>query len=173
MLPVVSQLVKLCKDGLGEWCHWGATTQDITDTATIMQIREGLAIIEKDIDDISDALAALAKKYRDTPMAGRSNLQQAVPITFGYKVATYLAAFERHKQRLKQLKERTFVFEFGGAAGTLSRSARTACGPRSSSPRSSTSPNPRSPGTRCTIASPRSAASSASSPASAARSPST
>ena len=120
VLPVVAQLVKLCKDGLGEWCHWGATTQDITDSATIMQIREGLAIIEKDINDISDALAALAKKYRDTPMAGRSNLQQAVPITFGYKCATYLAAFERHKQRLAQLKERTFVFEFGGAAGTLS-----------------------------------------------------
>src|SRR6201999_2527214 len=120
VLPVVAQLVKLCKDGLGEWCHWGATTQDITDTATIMQIREALDIIEKDIKDISDALAALAKKYRNTPMAGRSNVQQAVPITFGYKCATYLAAFERHKQRLAQLKERTFVFEFGGAAGTLS-----------------------------------------------------
>jgi 3-carboxy-cis,cis-muconate cycloisomerase len=53
-------------------------------------------------------------------MAGRSNLQQAVPITFGYKVATYLAAFERHKQRLKELRERVLVFEFGGAAGTLS-----------------------------------------------------
>jgi len=116
----VAQLVKLCKGGLGEWCHWGATTQDITDTATIMQIREGLALIEQDINAISDSLAALAKKYRDTPMAGRSNLQQAVPITFGYKVATYLAAFERHKQRLKQLRERVFVFEFGGAAGTLS-----------------------------------------------------
>src|SRR5689334_24052450 len=124
VLPVVAQLVKLCKDGLGEWCHWGATTQDITDSATIMQIREGLAIIEKDIDDISDALAALAKKHRDTVMAGRSNLQQAVPITFGYKCATYLAAFERHKQRLKQLKERTFVFEFGGAAGPLSSLGR-------------------------------------------------
>jgi 3-carboxy-cis,cis-muconate cycloisomerase len=120
VLPVVAQLVKLCKDGLGEWCHWGATTQDITDTASILQIREGLALIEQDIDAISDALAALARKYRDTPMAGRSNLQQAVPITFGYKVATYLAAFERHKQRLRQLKERVFVFEFGGAAGTLS-----------------------------------------------------
>jgi 3-carboxy-cis,cis-muconate cycloisomerase len=120
VLPVVQQLVALCKDGLGEWCHWGATTQDITDSATIMQIREGLALIERDIDAISDALAALAKKYRDTPMAGRSNLQQAVPITFGYKCATYLAAFERHKQRLQQLKERVFVFEFGGAAGTLS-----------------------------------------------------
>ena len=57
-----AQLVKLCKDGLGEWCHWGATTQDITDTATIMQIREGLAIIEQDIDAISDALAALAQE---------------------------------------------------------------------------------------------------------------
>ncbi len=120
VLPVVAQLVKLCKGGLGEWCHWGATTQDITDTATIMQIRESLVLVEQDINAISDSLAALAKKYRDTPMAGRSNLQQAVPITFGYKCAPYLAAFERHKQRLKQLRERVFVFEFGGAAGTLS-----------------------------------------------------
>src|SRR6266566_1644634 len=120
VLPVVQQLVALCRDGHGEWCHWGATTQDITDTATILQIRDALDLIEADLVAISDALAALAKRYRDTPMAGRSNLQQAVPITFGYKVATYLAAFERHKQRLQQLKERTFVFEFGGAAGTLS-----------------------------------------------------
>jgi len=120
VLPVVQQLVKLCKDGLGEWSHWGATTQDITDTATVMQIREALAIIEKDIDGICDALAALAKKYRNTLIAGRSNLQQAVPITFGYKMATMLAAFERHKQRLAQLKERVLVGEFGGAAGTLS-----------------------------------------------------
>ncbi len=120
VLPVVQQLVKLCKDGLGEWCHWGATTQDITDTATVMQIREALALVEGEIDTIADALAALAKKYRDTPMAGRSNLQQAVPITFGYKMATMLGAFERHKQRLKELKARVLVGEFGGAAGTLS-----------------------------------------------------
>jgi len=120
VLPVVQQLVKLCKDGLGEWCHWGATTQDITDTATVMQIREALDILETDIAAISDSLAALAKKYRDTPMAGRSNLQQAVPITFGYKMATMLAAFERHRQRLNELKPRVLVGEFGGAAGTLS-----------------------------------------------------
>src|SRR5512144_2635108 len=119
VLPVVQQLVKLCKDGLGEWSHWGATTQDITDTATIMQIREALAIIEKDIEGICDGRAARAKKYRDTPMAGRSNLQQAVPITFGYKMATLLAAFERHKQRLAELRPRVLVGEFGGAAGTL------------------------------------------------------
>ena len=120
VLPVVQQLVKLCKDRLGEWWHWGATTQDITDTATVMQIREALDLVEDEIDAIADALAALAKKYRDTPMAGRSNLQQAVPITFGYKMATLLAAFERHKQRLKELKPRVLVGEFGGAAGTLS-----------------------------------------------------
>jgi 3-carboxy-cis,cis-muconate cycloisomerase len=120
VLPVVQQLVKLCKDGLGEWCHWGATTQDVTDTATVLQIQEALAIVETEIDGICDALAALAKKYRDTPMVGRSNLQQAVPITFGYKMATMLAAFERHKQRLKELKARVLVGEFGGAAGTLS-----------------------------------------------------
>jgi 3-carboxy-cis,cis-muconate cycloisomerase len=120
VLPVVQQLVALCRDGLGEWCHWGATTQDITDSATVMQIREGLALVEADINGIADALAALASKYRDTPMAGRSNLQQAVPITFGYKMATLLAAFERHKQRLKELKTRVLVGEFGGAAGTLS-----------------------------------------------------
>jgi len=120
VLPVVQQLVKLCKDGLGEWSHWGATTQDITDTATIMQVREALDLVEKEIDGICDALAMLAKKYRDLPMAGRSNLQQAVPITFGYKMATMLAAFERHRQRLMEIKPRVLVGEFGGAAGTLS-----------------------------------------------------
>jgi 3-carboxy-cis,cis-muconate cycloisomerase len=120
VLPVVQQLVKLCKDGLGEWSHWGATTQDITDTATVLQIKESLALIEAEIEGICDALAALAKKYRDTPMAGRSNLQQAVPITFGYKMATMLAGFERHHQRLNEIKPRALVGEFGGAAGTLS-----------------------------------------------------
>src|SRR5712672_953950 len=119
VLPVVQQLVALCRDGLGEWCHWGATTQDITDTATVLQIREALDLIEVDLVAISDALAALAKRYRDTPMAGRSNLQQAVPITFGYKVATWLAAIERHRQRLLELRPRVLVGEFGGAAGTL------------------------------------------------------
>jgi 3-carboxy-cis,cis-muconate cycloisomerase len=120
VLPVVQQLVAACRDGLGEWCHWGATTQDITDTATILQIREALDLVEADIVAIADALAGLAKRHRDTVMAGRSNLQQAVPITFGYKAATWLAGFDRHRQRLKELKPRVLVGEFGGAAGTLS-----------------------------------------------------
>ena len=120
ILGVVQQLVALCKDGLGEWCHWGATTQDITDTATVMQIRAGLELVERDLRETADILADLAKTYRATPMAARSNLQQAVPITFGFKCAVLLAAFHRHLERLQQLKPRALVGEFGGAAGNLS-----------------------------------------------------
>jgi 3-carboxy-cis,cis-muconate cycloisomerase len=119
VLGVVSQLNALCRDGLGEYCHWGATTQDITDTATVLQIRESLALIEDDLAAISAALAELARRHRDTPMAGRSNLQQAVPVTFGYKMAGLLAAIERHRERLTQLRPRVLMGEFAGAAGTL------------------------------------------------------
>ncbi|HEX8374704.1 MAG TPA: 3-carboxy-cis,cis-muconate cycloisomerase [Geminicoccaceae bacterium] len=120
VLPVVQQLVGLCRDGLGEWCHWGATTQDITDTATVMQIRDALELVERDLEAIAASLARLARRYRDTPMAARSNLQQAVPITFGYKAAVLLAGFQRHQERLRELRPRVLVGEFGGAAGNLS-----------------------------------------------------
>jgi 3-carboxy-cis,cis-muconate cycloisomerase len=120
ILGVVQQIVALCERGLGEWCHWGATTQDITDTAAVMQIRAALALVDAEIEKIARALASLAQRYRDTPMAGRSNLQQAVPITFGFKAASLLAAFQRHRQRLKELRPRVLVGEFAGAAGTLS-----------------------------------------------------
>jgi len=119
ILGVVSQINALCRDKLGEYCHWGATTQDITDTATVMQIREGLAIVDADLKAISAALAKLARQYRDTPIVGRCNLQQAIPVTFGYKMATILAAVERHRERLEQLRPRVLVGEFGGACGTL------------------------------------------------------
>ena len=120
VLPVVQQLVERCVGGLGEWCHWGATTQDITDTATVMQIRAALDLVEQDLEAICAALASLARRYRDTPMAARSNLQQAVPITFGYKAAVLLAGFQRHLARLRELRPRVLVGEFGGAAGNLS-----------------------------------------------------
>ncbi|MPZ40076.1 MAG: 3-carboxy-cis,cis-muconate cycloisomerase [Rhizobiales bacterium] len=120
ILGVVQQIVALCDKGLGEWCHWGATTQDITDTANIMMIRAGLDLIEADMEKIAAALADLAKRHRDTAMAGRSNLQQAVPLTFGFKCACLLAAFQRHRERLKQLRPRVLAGEFAGAAGNLS-----------------------------------------------------
>src|ERR1700704_3761177 len=119
ILGVVQQIVALCNKGLGEWCHWGATTQDITDTATIMQIRAALVLVEADMEKIAAALADLSRRYRDTPMAGRSNLQQAVPLTFGFKMAALLAAMQRHRERLAQLRPRVLVGEFGGAVGTL------------------------------------------------------
>jgi 3-carboxy-cis,cis-muconate cycloisomerase len=119
VLGVVSQINALCRDKLGEYCHWGATTQDITDTATVMQIREALDLVDADLTAISAAMAKLARRYRDTPMVGRSNLQQAVPVTFGYKVAGLLSAIERHRERLAQLRPRVLMGEFAGAAGTL------------------------------------------------------
>ena len=119
ILGVVSQINALCRDGLGEYCHWGATTQDITDTATVLQLREALDIVDSEMTAISAAMAALAERHRDTPMIGRSNLQQAVPITFGYKIAGLLSAIERHRERLAQLRPRLLVGEFAGASGTL------------------------------------------------------
>jgi 3-carboxy-cis,cis-muconate cycloisomerase len=119
VLPVVEQLVARSANHLGEWAHWGATTQDITDTAAVLQAREALALIDDDLKAISESLAALAARHRDTPMVGRSNLQQAVPITFGFKMAVVLAALDRHRQRLRELRPRVLVAEFGGAAGTL------------------------------------------------------
>jgi 3-carboxy-cis,cis-muconate cycloisomerase len=120
IIAVVNHINAQCRDGLGEYCHWGATTQDITDTAAVLQIREGLAIVEQDLKEISQSLVKLAKAHRDTPIIGRSNLQQATPITFGYKMASILAGIERHRERLQQLKPRVLVGEFGGASGTLS-----------------------------------------------------
>jgi 3-carboxy-cis,cis-muconate cycloisomerase len=119
ILGMVSQLNALCRDKLGEYCHWGATTQDITDTATVLQIREGLDLVEKDLTAIAEAMARLARQHRLTPMIGRSNLQQAIPVTFGYKMAGLLSAVQRHQERLAQLRERVLVGEFAGAAGTL------------------------------------------------------
>ena len=119
VLPVVKQLTALCKNGLGQWCHWGATTQDITDTATILQVRSALKLLEDDLSAIVQSLEALAAKHRDTPMIGRSNLQQAVPLTFGFKVAVWLAGLQRQQQRLSETKARVLMGEFGGAVGTL------------------------------------------------------
>jgi 3-carboxy-cis,cis-muconate cycloisomerase len=89
------------------------------DTALVLQLREGLSIVESDIAALRETLADLARRYRDTPMAGRTHLQQALPVTFGYKAAIWLAMFDRHQERLEQLKPRVLVGQFAGAAGTL------------------------------------------------------
>jgi 3-carboxy-cis,cis-muconate cycloisomerase len=103
----------------GRYLHWGATTQDIMDTAAVLQIRAGLALIEEDLTAVRGHLAELARKYRDTPMAGRTHLQHALPVTFGYKAAVWLYALDRHADRLRELCPRVLLVQFGGAAGTL------------------------------------------------------
>lgn len=118
ILPLVHQLVQMCGEA-GRYVHWGATTQDIMDTANVLQVRDALNILDADIRALRGILADLAGKHRDTPMAGRTHLQQALPVTFGYKVAIWLAMFDRHQQRLQQLRERVLCVEFAGAAGTL------------------------------------------------------
>ena len=119
ILPLVEGIVAMCKDGLGEYSHWGTTTQDIMDTALSLQIRDALAIIEADLDAVADFLAGLAREYRDAPVAGRSHLQHALPVTFGYKAAVWLSGIERHRARLAELKPRATLVQFSGAAGTL------------------------------------------------------
>jgi 3-carboxy-cis,cis-muconate cycloisomerase len=119
ILPLVEQLSSWAEGGLGQWCHWGATTQDIMDTADVLQIRDALDLIAADLDAVAAALVVLAKAHAETPMAGRTHLQHALPISFGYKTATWLSGIDRHRARLAELRPRVEVVSFSGAAGTL------------------------------------------------------
>lgn len=118
ILPIVEQLADACGEA-GRYLHWGATTQDIMDTATVLQIRAALVLIEQRLVGAMEALRSLAAEHRDTPMAGRTHLQHALPITFGYKAAVWLSSLERHHERLTQLRPRVLVAQFSGASGTL------------------------------------------------------
>lgn len=118
ILPLVHQLVKASGEA-GRYVHWGATTQDIMDTATILQLRSAFHIIARDLHDLRCILADLATRHRDTPMAGRTHLQQALPVTFGYKVAVWLSSIDRHIERVDQALPRILIGQFSGAAGTL------------------------------------------------------
>ena len=118
VVGLVSELSRAAGDA-GGWTHWGATTQDIMDTATVLQIREGLRLIEAEMRAILRALADQALAHRGTVMAGRTHLQQALPTTFGLKCATWALPFIGHLRRLPELRRRIELVEFGGAAGTL------------------------------------------------------
>jgi 3-carboxy-cis,cis-muconate cycloisomerase len=103
----------------GGWTHWGATTQDIMDTATVLQARDGLALVRTALGTIVTALVAQADRHRGTVMAGRTHLQQALPTSFGLKCATWAMPLITHIERLDQLRPRLERVSFGGAAGTL------------------------------------------------------
>lgn len=118
ILPLVEQFAAAAGTG-GKYLHWGATTQDIMDTATVLQMRKGLALIATRLDHTRSALVTLAKDHKDTVMAGRTHLQHALPVTFGWKAAVWLSALDRHVERLEQVKKRVLIVQFSGAAGTL------------------------------------------------------
>ncbi|MFN3530019.1 MAG: adenylosuccinate lyase family protein [Bacteroidia bacterium] len=119
ILPFVAQLNKACDPETARWVHYGATTQDILDTGTVLQMRDAIAWIEVELQHILQALARLASEHRNTVMAGRTFQQQAAPITFGYKAAIWLDELMRHEVRLSQLKDRLLVGQCSGAVGTF------------------------------------------------------
>ena len=119
ILPLVRQLADLCQGEAGRYVHWGATTQDIMDTANVLQLREALSIITQDLENLIANLSDLAAEHRDTPMAGRTHGQHALPITFGFKVAVWIDELSRHQERFDQCRPRLLRCQFSGAAGTL------------------------------------------------------
>ncbi len=122
IIPLVKQLstaVKKIDPEASKYVHLGATSQDVIDTAMILQVKAALILIQKDLQQLLNQLRHLAETHRDSVMAGRSFLQQARPITFGYKVATWMDGLIRSLQRIEQVLLHNLVLQFGGAVGTL------------------------------------------------------
>jgi adenylosuccinate lyase len=118
LVPALRALQANCRDGHGEYIHYGPTTQDVLDTATVLQLKEAHAIFLRDLKAIGRELYRLAEAHRSTPMAGRTHGVQALPITFGHKCAVWLSETGRHHERLRQLEPRVFVGSMTGAVGT-------------------------------------------------------
>ncbi|HZO83369.1 MAG TPA: 3-carboxy-cis,cis-muconate cycloisomerase [Candidatus Binataceae bacterium] len=116
---LVAELGRITGGDAARHIHLGATTQDIVDTALVLQMRRGFEYVRRDLVALARALAERAARYRDTPIAGRTHLQHAVPISFGYKCAVWAAPLAAHLERLDQAARRVLVVQFGGAAGTL------------------------------------------------------
>jgi 3-carboxy-cis,cis-muconate cycloisomerase len=100
--------------------HFGATSQDVMDTGLVLRLRDALDILDQRLKDVIAALAGLAQRHRATVMLARTRWQQALPTTFGARVANWLAPLIRHRQRLAELRPRVLCVQLGGAAGTLS-----------------------------------------------------
>jgi 3-carboxy-cis,cis-muconate cycloisomerase len=121
-IPIINELTRLVaavNPAAAGYVHWGATSQDAMDTGLVLQLRQGLDLIEADAQQLGTALAKLAAEHKETPIAGRTWLQHAAPSTFGLKVAGWLCAMARHLERLRAMRPRALVLQLGGAAGTL------------------------------------------------------
>ncbi len=118
-IPLVAALTARVPESARGYVHWGSTSQDVLDTALVLQLRDALALVDTDLARLEAALAGLARRHRDTPMAARTLLQQALPTTLGAKLAASASAMHRHRARLARAAAAAAVLQFGGAAGTL------------------------------------------------------
>lgn len=119
IVPLVRAMAAKCGGDAGQYVHWGATTQDIMDTGQILQIKEAWDYISEELDALETNLTQLAQAHKETPMAGRTHGQQAQPVTFGYKVAVWIAEIRRHRTRMSECAARLFTGQFSGAVGTM------------------------------------------------------
>ncbi len=120
LVPLLGAVQRRCRANLGEYIHYGATTQDIQDTASVLEMRDVLDIVRRDLKTIAGTLADLAETHRETVMAGRTHGQQAMATTFGYKVSIWLREVLRHLVRLQQARPRILVVSLFGGVGTMS-----------------------------------------------------
>jgi 3-carboxy-cis,cis-muconate cycloisomerase len=125
VMPLVDALRKVVRPSAARWIHWGATSKNIIDTALALQIKATYGVVERELEAVAAQLARLARRHRDTVMAGRTHGQHALPVTFGYKAAVWLDEVLRQGERLEESKPRVLVGEFGGAVGTMASLGRT------------------------------------------------
>ncbi len=119
VIALLAQVRPLLSEDARAVLHLGATSQDIVDSATMLQLRDAFDVLEGDLLEIAARCAVLADEHRGTVMPGRTLKQQAVPITFGLVAARWLAAIDRRVSHLRLSRPRVLVVQFGGAAGTL------------------------------------------------------
>ncbi len=121
-IPMVQQLTSLVTksdEKAGGFVHWGATSQDAIDTGTVLQLRDALELTDQALAKLCEVIAKICEAHKSTLIAGRTWLQQGPPVTLGLKACGWLAAVERHRERVREIGKRVLVLQFGGAVGTL------------------------------------------------------
>ncbi|MCI5142665.1 MAG: adenylosuccinate lyase, partial [Candidatus Electrothrix sp. ATG1] len=118
VVPLLGGLRRACGEGHGEYVHYGATTQDILDTGQILSLKQTLKILYRDLLEIEEVCLRMTEEHRASPMVARTHGQQALPTTFGLKVAGWMAEIRRHIQRIKDLQTTICVGQLSGAVGT-------------------------------------------------------
>lgn len=119
LVPILKEFQSVCDNNYGEYVHLGATTQDIIDTAFMLSMKRGFEVIYQDMLETEQTMLGMMERYRDTIMPGRSHTQQALPITFGYKVSVWASEIRRNIERMEACRKRCFTGEMAGAVGTM------------------------------------------------------